>query len=108
MVCAMSEIPTSAGHWIPNIPVPGVPAHVQEAGAFLPRVPMRLPVLENSTHRLLTEAAVDVVRLDEAAASLTNVHPLTISTLCHEGQSSLGGIGVFASIQELLRAEMAG
>jgi hypothetical protein len=96
----------AAGRWFSDLVVDGVPYEVQRVGGFLPAAVPRNPTLENSTHKLLTEAACDLARLDGATANLPSCTPFVVSALLVECQSSLGALGHYVTLDELLKAKV--
>lgn len=101
-------MPAETGRWFLAEGIGDLPARLRQEGAFLPRPLPSMVRLQPQTYRLLAEAEQSLGRLDEAAARLPNRASLVRLAQLRDVQGSGELGGVFASLRELLLADLPG
>ena len=101
-------MPAETGRWFLAEGIGDVPARLLQEGAFLPRPLPSMVRLRPRTYRILAEAEQALGRLDEAAARLPNRASLVRLAQLRDVQGSGELGGVFASLRELLLADLPG
>lgn len=101
-------MPAETGRWFLAEGIGDLPARVRQEGAFLPRPLPSMVRLRPQTYRILAETEQSLGRLDEAAARLPNRASLVRLAQLRDVQGSGELGGVYASLRELLLADLPG